>query len=185
MGDDIGSCLSSMAICLNFRSTKVVQLSNQNTYFYQFWCHYPLITQPNAQKPWEGSKLPQVCKKGHFVLKNPVILIMQVSCLTLKNLITLCPICAQLPYQRKFYMAYNEDLSLLYLWVKVIIDWIYSYKFRSIFYFVQILWPLVILCFFDLHTYLLVVVVGMWLILEPTLVLDTDPTGAPAKLIGL
>ena len=32
MSDDIGSGLSSMAICFDFRSTNVVQLSNQNPY---------------------------------------------------------------------------------------------------------------------------------------------------------
>ena len=30
MGDDIGSGLSSMAVCFEFRSTNVVQLSNWN-----------------------------------------------------------------------------------------------------------------------------------------------------------
>ena len=30
MGDDIGSGLSSMDICFDFRSTNVVQLSNRN-----------------------------------------------------------------------------------------------------------------------------------------------------------
>ena len=33
MGDDIGSGLSSMAVCYDFRSTNKVQLSNQNPYF--------------------------------------------------------------------------------------------------------------------------------------------------------
>ena len=42
MGDDISSGLSSMA---DFRSTNVVQLSNQNPYFYRFRFHHPLITQ--------------------------------------------------------------------------------------------------------------------------------------------
>ena len=45
MGDDIGSGLSSMAVCFDFRSTNVVQLSNRNPYFYWFRCHHPLITQ--------------------------------------------------------------------------------------------------------------------------------------------
>ena len=45
MGDDISSGLSSMAVCFDFRSTNVVQLSNGNPYFYQFRCHHPLITQ--------------------------------------------------------------------------------------------------------------------------------------------
>jgi hypothetical protein len=36
MGDDIGLGLSSMAICFDFRSTNVVQLSNRNPYFYRF-----------------------------------------------------------------------------------------------------------------------------------------------------
>ena len=45
MGDDIGLGLSSMAICFDFHSTNVVQLSNRNPYFYRFWCHHPLITQ--------------------------------------------------------------------------------------------------------------------------------------------
>ena len=41
MGDDIGSGLSSMAICFGFRSTNVVQLSIRNPLFYRFQCHYP------------------------------------------------------------------------------------------------------------------------------------------------
>ena len=36
MVDDIGSGLSSMAICFDFHSTNVVQLSNRNPYFYRF-----------------------------------------------------------------------------------------------------------------------------------------------------
>ena len=32
MGDDIGLGLLSMAVCYDFRSTNVVQLSNQNPY---------------------------------------------------------------------------------------------------------------------------------------------------------
>ena len=44
MGDDIGSDLLTMAICYGC-STNVVQLSNQNPYFYWFGCHHPLITQ--------------------------------------------------------------------------------------------------------------------------------------------
>ena len=43
--DDIGSGLWSMAVCFDFPSTNVVQLSNQNTYFYRLQCHHPLITQ--------------------------------------------------------------------------------------------------------------------------------------------
>ena len=45
MGDDIGSGLLSMAICFDFRSTNVVQLSNRNPYFYRFRFHHLLITQ--------------------------------------------------------------------------------------------------------------------------------------------
>jgi hypothetical protein len=45
MGDDIGSGLSSMAVCFDFHSTNIVQLSNQNLYLYRFRCHHPLITQ--------------------------------------------------------------------------------------------------------------------------------------------
>ena len=45
MGADIGLGLSSMAVCFDFRSTYVVQLSNRTPYFYQFRCHNPLITQ--------------------------------------------------------------------------------------------------------------------------------------------
>ena len=41
MGDDIGSGLSSMAICFGFRSTNVVQLSIRNPLFNRFQCHYP------------------------------------------------------------------------------------------------------------------------------------------------
>ena len=47
MGDDIGLGLLSMAVCFDFRSTNVVQLSNRNLYFYRFRCHHPLITQLN------------------------------------------------------------------------------------------------------------------------------------------
>ena len=39
MGDDIGSGMSSMAICFDFHSTNVVQLSNRNPYFYQLVRH--------------------------------------------------------------------------------------------------------------------------------------------------
>ena len=45
MSDDIGSGLSSMAVCFHFRPTNIVQLSNRNPYFYGFRCHHPLITQ--------------------------------------------------------------------------------------------------------------------------------------------
>ena len=45
MGDDIGSGLSSMSFCFDFRSTNIVQLSNRNPYFYRLRCHHPLITQ--------------------------------------------------------------------------------------------------------------------------------------------
>ena len=45
MGDDIGSGVSSMAVCFDFWSTNVVQLSNKDLYFYKFWCHHPFITQ--------------------------------------------------------------------------------------------------------------------------------------------
>ena len=45
MGDDIGLGLLSMAVCFDFCSTNVVQLSNRNPYFYRLRCHHPLITQ--------------------------------------------------------------------------------------------------------------------------------------------
>ena len=45
MGDDIDLGLSSMAVCFDFRSTNIVQLSNRNLYFYRFRYHHPLITQ--------------------------------------------------------------------------------------------------------------------------------------------
>ena len=45
MSDDIGSGLSSMAVCFDFHSTNVMELSNQNLHFYWFQCHHPLITQ--------------------------------------------------------------------------------------------------------------------------------------------
>ena len=48
MGDDISWGLSSVAICFDFRSTNIVQLSNQNPYLYWFPCHHPLITQLNS-----------------------------------------------------------------------------------------------------------------------------------------
>ena len=36
LGDDIGSGLSSMAVCFDFLSTNIEQLSNQNHYLYGF-----------------------------------------------------------------------------------------------------------------------------------------------------
>ena len=42
MGDNIGLGLSSMAVCFDFRSTNVVQLSNRNPYFYWFRHYHPL-----------------------------------------------------------------------------------------------------------------------------------------------
>ena len=49
MGDDISSGLSSMAVCFNFHSTNVVHLIYRNLYFYQFWCHHPLIAQTTVK----------------------------------------------------------------------------------------------------------------------------------------
>ena len=48
MGDDISSGLLSMAVCFDFCSTNLVQLSNGNPYCYQFRCHHSLITQLSA-----------------------------------------------------------------------------------------------------------------------------------------
>ena len=45
MGDDIGSGLLFMAVCFDFCSSFIVQLSNRNIYFYQFRCPHPLIAQ--------------------------------------------------------------------------------------------------------------------------------------------
>ena len=56
MGDDIDSGLSSMAVCFDFCSTKVVQLSNRNSYFYRFWCHHPLITKLRLEAILFGKK---------------------------------------------------------------------------------------------------------------------------------
>ena len=50
MGDDIIMGLSSMAICFDFCSTNIVQLGDQNPYFYPFQCHHPLITQLTLTK---------------------------------------------------------------------------------------------------------------------------------------
>ena len=50
MGDVIGSGLLSMAVCFDFLSTNVVQLSNWNPYFYWFRCRHPLITQLTPPK---------------------------------------------------------------------------------------------------------------------------------------
>ena len=36
LGDEISLGLLSMAVCFDFRSTNVVQLSNRNLYFYRF-----------------------------------------------------------------------------------------------------------------------------------------------------
>ena len=43
MGNDIGSGLSSMAVCFDFSTTNIVQLSNWNRYFYRFRCHHPAL----------------------------------------------------------------------------------------------------------------------------------------------
>ena len=45
MNDDIGWGLPAMAICFDFRSSNVVQLSNRNSYIYLFQYHHLLITQ--------------------------------------------------------------------------------------------------------------------------------------------
>ena len=45
MDDDIGLDLLSIAVCFDFCSTNIVQLSNQNLYFYPFGCHHSLINQ--------------------------------------------------------------------------------------------------------------------------------------------
>ena len=59
MGDDIGSDLSSMAVYFDFHSTKVVQLSNRNPYFYQFRCHHPLITQLSSHACSVSGMIPR------------------------------------------------------------------------------------------------------------------------------
>ena len=51
MGDDIGSGLSSMVVCFDFRSTMIVQISNRNLYFYQFRSHHPLSNNPTYFLP--------------------------------------------------------------------------------------------------------------------------------------
>ena len=67
MGDDIGLGLSSLAVCFDFRSTNVVQLSNWNPYFYRFRCHHPLITRLRSTHPNLNiletlkSDLPEYC----------------------------------------------------------------------------------------------------------------------------
>ena len=60
MGDDIGLGLSSMAVCFDFRSTNVVQLSNRTPYFYRFRCHHPLITQLNLKETFKLLYLPKL-----------------------------------------------------------------------------------------------------------------------------
>ena len=47
MSDDICSGLLSLSVCFDFRSTSIVQLSNQNLYFHQ--CHDLLMTQLSLQ----------------------------------------------------------------------------------------------------------------------------------------
>ena len=77
MGDDIGSGLLSMAVCFDFHSTNVVQLSNWNPYFYQFRCHHPLITQlsphhvENVPVALDLSKYPDLSINYHiFTFEN-------------------------------------------------------------------------------------------------------------------
>ena len=41
MGDDMGSGLLSMAVCFDFHSTNIVQLSNWDLCW--FWCHHPFF----------------------------------------------------------------------------------------------------------------------------------------------
>ena len=62
MGDDIGSGLLFMAVCFDFSSTNVVQLSNRNPYLYQFWCHHPLITclAQSLAKDMDISQIPYI-----------------------------------------------------------------------------------------------------------------------------
>ena len=71
MGDDMGSGLSSMAVCFDFRSTNIVQLIYRNPYFYWFRCHHPLITQLSphliqkcSDRPW-----PEYFKRGESAMK--------------------------------------------------------------------------------------------------------------------
>ena len=54
MGDDIGSGLSSTAVCFDFHSTNAEQLSNWNLYFYWFPCHHPFCNSAKhcQSKAW-------------------------------------------------------------------------------------------------------------------------------------
>ena len=65
MGDDLGLGLLFMGVCFDFRSTNVVQLSNQNLYFYRFGCHHPLITQLNMDRIKQVAYLEGEQKKVH------------------------------------------------------------------------------------------------------------------------
>ena len=75
MGDDIGSGLSSMAVCFDFRSTNVVQLSNRNPYFYRFRCHLSNINKlsSNLSTIYINKKLfrPEMVHIHCFVTLNP------------------------------------------------------------------------------------------------------------------
>ena len=56
MGDDIVLGLSSMAICFDFRSTNVVQLSNWNPYFYVPVSMSSPINNPAYMIPYISNK---------------------------------------------------------------------------------------------------------------------------------
>ena len=45
----------SMAVCFDICPNNVVQLSNRNWYFYQFWCHHSLKTQLSTDMKREAN----------------------------------------------------------------------------------------------------------------------------------
>ena len=65
-----------MAVCFDFCSTNVVQLSNRNLYFYRFWCHHPLITQLSFSNNFSSLQLKSIkdIELFYFLLTNCVLL---------------------------------------------------------------------------------------------------------------
>ena len=122
MGDDISSGLSSMAVCFDFRSTNIVQLSNRNLYFYRFRCHHPLITQltpgpcitlcfvlgKSVVIQNHVKKIMNLAKRGFLHLCqfwNPVVVLVKfVSC---KKLVYSIHIFIQLHFHHKFMFIHS------------------------------------------------------------------------------
>ena len=120
--DDISLRLSSLNICLDFRSTNIVQLSNPNLYFYRFRCHHPLITQLTSAvtKNLGLGCNSGLCSADHLLIMHPSSVLCIKSSQWQPKVIHLCiwmNILSLFPFDIMIHsLTYNNSSNLIVLW---------------------------------------------------------------------